>query len=143
MGKDGLQMLDHTVQLTHEWINELDGDLGWNNRHRSFRLLRAVLHALRDCLPPAEAADLAAQLPTQLRGVFYEHWRPARAEDDRWTLERFLERLNASFRDDPVEEDMTDAAEIVFALLARRISAGEIGDVLQTLPTEIRQLWLA
>lgn len=143
MSSDGLQMLDHTVQLTHEWINELDGELGWNNRHRSFRLLRAVLHALRDCLPPAEVADLAAQLPTLLRGVFYEHWRPAQPDSGRWTLERFLERLNASFRNDPVEEDMADAAQVVFALLARRISAGEIGDVLQTLPTEIRQLWLA
>jgi uncharacterized protein (DUF2267 family) len=138
-----LKMLDHSVQITHEWINELDADLGWNSRARSFRLLRAVLHALRDCLPPAEAADLAAQLPTLLRGVFYEHYRPMHLHAGRWSLEEFLERLNRSFPKDPIEEGMADAANAVFAQLARRVSAGEIRDIIQTLPTEIRELWLA
>ncbi|HUO91184.1 MAG TPA: DUF2267 domain-containing protein [Rhizomicrobium sp.] len=139
----GLEMLDHTVQLTHEWINELDADLGWNNKPRTFRLMRAVFHALRDCLPATEAADLAAQLPTLLRGVFYEHYQPTRVHQGRWRTDAFLQRLNKSFAADPVEEDMADAANVVFAQLARRVSAGEIRDVLNTLPTEIREFWLA
>ena len=49
----GLENLEHTVQLTHVWINELDDRLGWNNKPRSYRLLKAVLHALRDWLPRA------------------------------------------------------------------------------------------
>ena len=73
----GLEGLEHTVQLTHTWINELDDRLGWNNKPRSYRLLKAVLHALRDWLQLNEAADLAAQLPTLLRGAYYEQWRPA------------------------------------------------------------------
>jgi uncharacterized protein (DUF2267 family) len=59
------------------WINELDDRLGWNNKPRSYRLLKAVLHALRDWLQLNEAADLAAQLPTLLRGAYSEQWRPA------------------------------------------------------------------
>jgi uncharacterized protein (DUF2267 family) len=139
----GLEMLDHTVQLTHEWIKELDADLGWNNQPRAFRLLRAVFHALRDCLPAAEAADLAAQLPVLLRGVFYEGYRPAKEHKRRWTTDDFLMRLNQHFPNDPVEEGMADAAGIVFRQLAKRISFGEINHVLDTLPTEIRELWLA
>jgi hypothetical protein len=27
LSDDGLQLLDHTVRLTHDWVNELDGDL--------------------------------------------------------------------------------------------------------------------
>src|SRR5690606_36390902 len=72
----GLQSIDQTVQLTHIWINELDSALGWNNKPRSYRLLRCVLQALRDWLQVNEATDLAAQLPTLLRGVYYDQWRP-------------------------------------------------------------------
>ena len=138
----GLEMLDHTVHLTHEWIKELDADLGWRNKPRTFRLLRAVLHALRDCLPAAEAADLAAQLPTLMRGVFYEGYRPAHEHKHRWSADDFLVRLNRSFDNDPVEEGMADAAKVVFRQLARKVSLGEIEDVLGALPTEIRELWL-
>ena len=77
MSAVGLESIEHTVQLTHVWINELDELLGWRNKHRSYRLLRSVLQAVRDLLPTNETADFAAQLPTLLRGVYYEKWRPA------------------------------------------------------------------
>jgi uncharacterized protein (DUF2267 family) len=77
MSSVGLESIDHTVQLTHVWINDLDARLGWENKHRSYRLLRTVLQALRDWLPTNEAASFGAQLPELLRGVYYEHWRPA------------------------------------------------------------------
>ena len=32
MSSVGLESLDHTVELTHIWINELDDRLGWNNK---------------------------------------------------------------------------------------------------------------
>ncbi len=50
MSAQGLEHLDHTVQLTHVWINDLDGRLEWNDKARSYRLLKAVLHTLRDSL---------------------------------------------------------------------------------------------
>ena len=72
-----LESIDHTVQLTHIWINELDDRLGWADKHRSYRLLRTVLQAVRDWLSVNEAAGFGAQLPELLRGIYYEHWRPA------------------------------------------------------------------
>ena len=59
MSTQGLESIDHTVQLTHSWINELDQELAWNDKSRSYRLLRAVLHGVRDWLRPDETADLA------------------------------------------------------------------------------------
>ena len=72
-----LKALDHTLQITHVWINDLDKRLGWENKARAYRLLKAVLHALRDWLRIDESAHFAAQLPELLRGVYYEQWRPA------------------------------------------------------------------
>lgn len=138
----GLEMLDHTVQLTHQWIDELDRELGWNDKHRTWRLLRAVLQATRDCLPIAESADFAAQLPVLIRGVYFEHWRPKEEFHGRMTLDRFLQKVNESFRNDPVE-DLADAVTQSTRFLATKVSAGEISDVLNSLPTQIRLLWAA
>lgn len=140
MTAHGLEMVDHTVQETYLWINELDRSLGWNNRHRSFRLLRAVLHTLRDCLPVVENAQLSAQFPTLLRGVYFEQWRPAHLEQ-RWTAEHFLSRIGDAFADDPFFV-AGRGASAVFALLSLKISTGEIDDVLACLPQQVHDLWI-
>jgi len=82
MSAVGLESIDHTVQLTHIWINDLDARLGWENKHRSYRLLRTVLQAVRDWVMVEEAAGLGAQLPELLRGAYYQHWRPAHAGEE-------------------------------------------------------------
>jgi len=134
-----LELLNRNVQLTHEWINELDTHLGWASKARSFRLLRVVLHSLRDCLPPAEAADFAAQLPTLLRGVLYEHWRPM-ARQPHNDFDAFIGRVNGEFPDD-VLDDSERAVMICFDLFSRRISAGECEQVRNALPHRVRRLW--
>lgn len=142
MNDVGLNSLDHSVQITYEWVNELDDALGWGNRHRSYRLLAAVLQTLRDCLPLAQAAHLSAQLPLILRGVYFEHWRPAGEHPHRWDLDRFFAAIDAFFSRDPIE-DVADAVAEVLRVLENRISEGEIDKVINCLPGEIRALWPA
>jgi uncharacterized protein (DUF2267 family) len=140
MSTVGLESLDRSLQLTHEWINDLDDSLGWSNRHRSYRLLQAVLQVLRDCLPTVEAAHLAAQLPLLLRGVFYEHWRPGVEHPRHWDADLFFGKINAFFPNDPIDEADAAVGE-VFRLLMRRIGKGEIDHVVGCLPRELRELW--
>jgi len=45
--------------------------IGMDER-RAYNALRAVLHALRDRLTTEEIAQFGAQLPTFVRGVYYE-----------------------------------------------------------------------
>ena len=63
-----IDAVDTTIQTTNIWLNELDQAMGWDHRQRTYRLLRAVLHALRDRLPVNEATDLGAQLRANLAG---------------------------------------------------------------------------
>ena len=140
MSAQGLETLDHTVQLTHIWINDLDGRLEWNDKARSYRLLKAVLHALRDLLKVNEAVDLGAQLPGLLRGAYYEQWRPATTPVKKRSMEDFLARVNESFRRDPLPNPAL-AVMAVFQLLTRKITEGEIDDVRHCLPEEIRNTW--
>lgn len=142
MSAVGLESIDHTFQLTHEWINDLDTLLRWNDKHRSYRVLAIVLHALRDWLPINESADLAAQLPTHLRGVYYEQWRPATVPVKKRSKADFLARINAAFINDPLpESEFTVTA--VLLLLSDKITAGEISDAREALPADLRALWPA
>lgn len=140
MSAAGLEGIDHAVQQTHIWINEIDQKLGWRNKPRAYRLLKAVLHALRDHLPVNEAVDLGAQLPTLIRGVYYDQWRPAATPVKDRHLEAFLATIDGSFRTDPID-DTGAAATAVFAVLSEKVSAGEIEDVRQSLPAALRALW--
>ena len=119
MSSVGLESIDHTVQLTHIWINDLDARLGWDNKHRSYRLLRTVLQAVRDWLPVNDAAGFGAQFPELLRGVNYEHWRPARTPVKQRSKADFIARIGDAFKADPFMET-SEAITAVFELIPRR-----------------------
>ena len=140
MSAVGLESIEHTVHVTHTWINELDELLGWSNKSRSYRLLRSVLQALRDWLPVNEAADFAAQLPNLLRGVYYEQWRPATTPVKPRSKSDFLGRIDHAFVGDPILHT-EDAVRITFRFLSTKIAAGEIADIKHALPSDLRALW--
>jgi len=136
----GLESIDHSAQLTHVWINELDARLRWDNKARSYRLLRTVLQALRDWVPVNEAADLAAQLPTHLRGVYYEHWRPATTPARHRSRADFVARVDHAFVQDPIRNTAA-AIAITLQFLTTKISSGELENIRQSLPADVRVLW--
>ena len=140
MSSVGLEGLEHTVQLTHIWINDLDARLGWNNKARAYRLLKSVLHTLRDTLQVNEAVDLGAQLPGLLRGAYYEQWRPAATPVKHRTVDDFLAVVNESFKRDPLP-NTAQAVMAVFQLLTKKITEGEIDDMRHSLPEAIRNFW--
>lgn len=140
MSAVGLESFEHSIQLTHIWINELDERLGWDNKARSYRLLRAVLHAVRDWLQINEAADLGAQMPMLLRGAYYDQWRPARNPAKPRGKAEFIGRVEDAFGPDLLD-DPDEAVSAVFVLLSAKVSPGEIEDVRQALPSDIRALW--
>jgi uncharacterized protein (DUF2267 family) len=140
MSAVGLEGLERTVQLTHIWINDLDRRLAWNNKARAYRLLKSVLHALRDSLQVNEAVDLGAQLPGLLRGAYYEQWRPASTPVKDRSVEAFLARVDESFRRDPLQ-NTAQAVMAVFQLLTTKITEGEIADVRHALAEDVRNIW--
>lgn len=134
-----IEVFDTTVQKTYDWLNELGGILGTGNRRLLYRALRSTLHALRDRLPIEEVAQLGAQLPMLVRGLYYEGWdptgKPTRVRDK----DEFLVPIALALANDPIDPE--EAARGVFQLVANRITAGEMQDVKHILPAEIRALW--
>ena len=134
-----LEILDRSIEKANIWINDVATELETEDRHEAYRVLRAFLHVLRDRLPVAETAQLAAQLPLLIRGVFYEGWQPSRAPRRYRDANEFLDRV----ADEALLHGDTEASFAVAGaarVLARHVSAGEIEDVLRTLPEDLRLL---
>ena len=142
MSSTGLRVFDHTVHLSDAWLKELGIQLGWTDRQSAYAALRSVLHALRDRMSVDEAAQLGAQLPMLLRGVYYEGWHPAGKPLKERHKAQFFDHVRQEIRRDG-NFDPEPVVEAVFELLANRISTGEIDDIKGLLPAELRALWPA
>lgn len=141
MGGTSIPNFTQAAQQAQQWVNELADDLDWNQR-RSYRLLRCVLHALRDWLPQEEMVDLAAQLPVLIRGIYFEGWKPLESPVRDRRKEDFMERIQYAFADELLN-DPEAAVAAVFSLLDRHVSRGEIVQVRNSMKKSMRELWPA
>jgi uncharacterized protein (DUF2267 family) len=129
-----------TLQKADEWLHELMRALQWDDPHRAYAALRATLHALRDRLTIQEGAQLAAQLPLLIRGVWFEGWKPRDKPVGIKHIEEFYAAVERELRRDS-GVSVPAVVRAVFRLLAHHISEGEITDVVRSLPMELRSLW--
>jgi uncharacterized protein (DUF2267 family) len=140
MSQTGLAAFDSTIQTTNVWLNDILLRLRWQDHHRAYHALRAVLHVLRDRLPVDQVAALAAQLPMLVRGFYYEGWHPHGKPVKERHKEAFLAHVAAAFRDDP-GIDPEQVTKAVLQVLTRHVTAGEVEAVKHSLPAELRALW--
>jgi uncharacterized protein (DUF2267 family) len=140
MSMTGLEPFDTTVHKTNRWLGEVMRELGWEDKHMAYLALRAALHALRDRLGVSEVAQLGAQLPMLVRGIYYEGWDPMHAPHAH-TKDRRRSHFLSRITEECTDADPERVARGVFAVLARRVSEGEIDDVKSVLPADLRDLW--
>ena len=140
MVRSSTPTIDHAEEVAHEWIDELGDYLHWSNDARTHLLLRTVLHAIRDFLIVDEAADLAAQLPVLIRGIFYEGWDPSSTPERPRNKATFMARIEAPFDRDPLDNPEAAVAAVI-KLLNRHVSAGEMAQVRQSMRKDLRFLF--
>lgn len=135
-----MNKIDHMSQTAEEWIQEVGDSLECDAEH-AYRALRAGLQALRDRLSVDEAVQLGAQLPTLIRGLYYEGWSPRQVPILVRSREEFYDLIRRPYAPlDPLV-DPERIAIAVFELVSTHISQGEVDDVISTLPTPIKDLF--
>jgi uncharacterized protein (DUF2267 family) len=140
MSTAGLPAFDHALQKTNLWLDEIMRELYWTDRQRAYHALQVVLHALRDHLPLGEMAQLAAQLPQLIRGLYYEGWRPSATPVKARHWDQFVAQVTDAFARD-LNAQPEQIIRAVLKVLGKHVSAGEIIDVKRCLPEEIRRHW--
>ncbi|OHB66065.1 MAG: hypothetical protein A2Y76_05490 [Planctomycetes bacterium RBG_13_60_9] len=138
MTTTGVRTFDQSVEITREWLQEVQEQMGLEDEQRAFRVTRAILQTLRDRLTVEEAAEFAAQLPMLLQGVFYHGWSPTGKPVKIRNRQEFLDRVAENLMR---EQDPEEACRVVFSVLKQKMTGGEIEDVKRILPEPIRNLW--
>lgn len=127
----------------NEIVNMLSNEL--NISHDSAgRILRSTLHALRNRISLNESFDVLAQLPMALKAVYVDGWNPNNSFERLKHINEFLDEirkedgLTAAF-DFGNDHKMKNIIGIVFKTLHYYISKGEMDDILNSLPQEIKE----
>jgi uncharacterized protein (DUF2267 family) len=142
MSDTGIATLDGATSQANIWLNEIEQKAHLDDKNHAYRLLRATLHALRDWLNVDEAADLGAQLPTLVRGIYYEGWNPSATPTHPRTKDDFVAAVQRAFPADPLRNPDL-AIRAVFAVLNRHVSAGQVEQMRHALQKPLRELWPA
>jgi uncharacterized protein (DUF2267 family) len=139
MSATSVASLDHTIQETNVWLKHVQEEMKLETRQEAYNALRAVLHTLRDRLPPEVAIKLGAQLPLLLRGIYYEGWHAAGTPTKERHIEDFVDHVWSELpKQFPV--DPLNVTRGVFEILWEHLDPGEFEKVMQHLPASIREL---
>jgi uncharacterized protein (DUF2267 family) len=131
-----INLFDKINQHAMAWVKDMMAELRTEDPHKALHALRAGLQALRDLLSVDGAAQLSAQLPLLLRGMFFEGWDPSdspmrfRQSGDYLPLVR--EKLAAH-----VDATPDDVVVALFRVMSRHVSGGELTKVMLSLPDEL------
>ncbi len=140
MTATGVDSLDHSIQETNLWLKAVMRHLDTDDRSLAYAALRATLHALRDRIRPENAVHLGAQLPTVIRGLYYEGWHMAGTPTKERHKAQFLEHVGRCF-DHRRDVDPQRAVQAVFEVLWEKVDPGEVAKVIRLLPEDLRALW--
>ena len=139
----GLDTFDKTVQESNLWLKDVMERLNTYDRHHAYSTMRAVLHALRDRIGPQNAAHLGAQLPTLLRGLFYEGWDPTGKPTKERHESAFLAHIARELPRAAGPGEIEQGALAVLDVLSKHIDRGAAVKLAAILPQDLRRFWPA
>ena len=124
----------HTVEETEAWLEEVRSTAGFAHERQAYAALRAVLLAVRDQLSIPDTARFSAQLPTLLRGLYFDAWHPGEAD-----AQSFAAAVRDRLSGQPdIAPDR--AIHAVLAVVARRLGRKAVEELGVPLPKDLMQL---
>jgi uncharacterized protein (DUF2267 family) len=137
MSEIGFPPFDTTIEKTNHILRQIEQAYGWPKERRiqSYTALRTVLHALRDRLTVEVSAELAAQLPILVRGIYYDGWVPSRVPM-KMDRDEFLNRIRREFTYN-VDGGIPRVVDTVLQALRVHIADGEWEGMKSALPKDL------
>ncbi|TVR80576.1 MAG: DUF2267 domain-containing protein [Chitinophagaceae bacterium] len=131
----------------NEFINALAKELGDSkDRERAGRVLRAVLHTLRDRISPDESLHLISQLPMYVKAIYVDGWNIKYSKSgQKNTLKDFIADLREKSGklaeiDFGTVEEAEKAIKAVSKVMRQYVSKGEMDDVRAMLSDQLKHL---
>ena len=117
-----------------------------DNKDKAGRILSSILHALRDIIPTEESLQLIAQFPMFLKAVYVNGWTIKKNRPKIKKMADFVDlvrkhdgpsAINDFEYSDEVAEQYIDTT---FILLRQYISLGEMEDIRDGLPKDLKSM---
>lgn len=135
------------VEKGNLFLKEVAQEIGVpEDRERAGRILRTVLHVLRDRLTLEESFDLISQLPMCIKAVYVDGWKPKLTPDKSIrTVGDFIDAIleydqRAAGRDFGNREHALEIVKALFRVIKNHVSDGEIQDLKGDLPHHLKTL---
>jgi len=135
------------AQESNRFLKEIAAELGnEQDTDGAYRVMRSVLHTLREMLSPEESLHLLAQLPLGIKGIYVDGWHLGTRDRIR-SMSEFLTCVRAqdersAGRDFGDDETAKHHVKSVLNVLKRHVTVGEIQHVIDQFPIELSELWL-
>lgn len=134
-----MNIFDHATQKADLWIKDVMRELGTDDPRQAYHALGVSLQALRDRLSVNEAAQLAAQLPLLVRGLFYEGWHPAATPIHARHPDEILAAIDQKGGDGHgVDPERALAATL--EVIRHHVSSGAMASLAHVLPRSLAEL---
>jgi uncharacterized protein (DUF2267 family) len=126
----------------NEIILKVQEQAGLENENHAEQSLRAVLGTLGECIYRKEDRQLAAQLPKELKDVFFEYQGPERnrAATINYPLEEFYNRVKGRAKLTSFQEAQR-LSKVVLHVLQEAVGEGEIKHIQHQMPEDFKDLF--
>ncbi len=117
-----------------------------NDRDKAGRILTSILHALRDMITIEESLQFIAQLPIFLKGVYVNGWNIKKEKPKVKHMAEFLDLVRqhdgpAAVNDFEYSDEMVERfVDTTFIYLRKHISLGEMEDIRDSLPKDLKRM---
>ena len=140
-----LKFKEYAVEA-QQFVEELAEALGHpQNTDKTLRVLKAVLHTVRDRIIIQESFQFMAQLPTFLKALYVDNWKyqekPKKFKTKTGLLNALVESEHLLEADDFINEELAVFIfRTVLNKLRKYISDGELRDVISEFPAELKDI---
>jgi uncharacterized protein (DUF2267 family) len=117
-----------------------------NDTNKAGRIFAAILHALRDIITPQESLQFMAQLPMFLKAVYVNGWTMKKEKPKVKRMAEFIELVRkhdgvAAINDFEYNDELAERyIDTTFIYLRRYISLGEMEDIRDGLPKDLKSM---
>ena len=117
-----------------------------SDTEKASRVFTSVLYALRDIIPQQESLQFIAQLPMFIKAVYVNGWNPGKKSQRVKTVADFLNLVRmhdwpAAANDFEYSDQVTERYVMdTFDYLQKYISPGEVADIQDCLPKDLRRI---
>ena len=132
---------DQYAEKGRDWVRELAAELSLPEE-KAHRIIRVVLHALRNRIPLEESFHLISQMPIVWKGIYVDGWKPHDVFERLHGMAEYVQSVREEDKgmagyDFGNDQQAKKAIYAVWKLLANHISDQEIMQICNCLPNEI------